>query len=309
MAITREEFFNKKAKASLWDVAVSIKRGNPLPLDADSIFESYAALETYAADVLAYPGQLVAVVEEDSTGIYYLDQNLAIQPVGVIPTGDGKSIEVTAEGAISLIGAADAENGTLPIKEVVQYGFDGNYKNLKTILKIANSSPFTAKINGKIVVPTYNVLYSNIKYIKPLVDKARQEFPNKFYLMAQLDIRPKDVKEYLAKGKVSQDVLNRYKLEISNILSYFDGIQINPAINYTDVNGEYASKFDTSFYMDKILPILKALMANSEYFQLKSLVDEIDPKAFIYTTRANEVHGEGFSYGNSPKANRKWKKN
>ena len=117
MAITREEFFNKKAKASLWDVAVSIKRGNPLPLDADSIFESYAALETYAADVLAYPGQLVAVVEEDSTGIYYLDQNLAIQPVGVIPTGDGKSIEVSAEGAISLLGAADAENGTLPMIE------------------------------------------------------------------------------------------------------------------------------------------------------------------------------------------------
>ena len=113
MAITREEFFNKKANASLWDVAVSIKRGNPLPLDADSIFESYAALETYAADVLAYPGQLVAVVEENSTGIYYLDQNLAIQPVGVIPTGDNKSIEVSAEGAISLLVAADAENGTV----------------------------------------------------------------------------------------------------------------------------------------------------------------------------------------------------
>ena len=117
MAITREEFFNKKANASLWDVAVSIKRGNPLPLDADSIFESYAALETYAADVLAYPGQLVAVVEEDSTGIYYLDQNLAIQPVGVIPTGDNKSIEVSEEGAISLLGAANAADGTLPMLE------------------------------------------------------------------------------------------------------------------------------------------------------------------------------------------------
>ena len=117
MAITREEFFNKKANASLWDVAVSIKRGNPLPLDADSIFESYAALETYAAGVLAYPGQLVAVVEEDSTGIYYLDQNLAIQPVGVIPTGDNKSIEVSEEGAISLLGAANAADGTLPMLE------------------------------------------------------------------------------------------------------------------------------------------------------------------------------------------------
>ena len=115
MAITREEFFNKKANASLWDVAVSIKRGNPLPLDRDSVFESYAALQTYAADVLAYPGQVVAVVNEDSTGIYYLDQNLAIQPVGIIPTGDSKSIEVTANGVISLLGAKDAANGTLPM--------------------------------------------------------------------------------------------------------------------------------------------------------------------------------------------------
>lgn len=111
----RDDFFAAKAKGSLWDVAVSIKRGNPLPLDADSIFESYAALETYAADVLAYPGQLVAVVNADSTEIYYLDQNLAIQPVGIIPTGDSKSIEVTADGAISLLGAAGAANGTLPM--------------------------------------------------------------------------------------------------------------------------------------------------------------------------------------------------
>ena len=111
----RDDFFAAKAKGSLWDVAVSIKRGNPLPLDADSIFESYSALEAYAADVLAYPGQLVAVVNADSTGIYYLDQNLAIQPVGVIPTGDSKTIEVTETGAISLLGAADAANGTLPM--------------------------------------------------------------------------------------------------------------------------------------------------------------------------------------------------
>ena len=117
MAINREDFFAAKAKGSLWDVAVSIKRGNPLPLDADSIFESYAALEAYAADVLAYPGQVVAVVNADSTGIYYLDQNCAINPVSIIPQGDSKSIEVTDAGVISLFGAGDAENGTLPMIE------------------------------------------------------------------------------------------------------------------------------------------------------------------------------------------------
>ena len=92
--MTREEFFAQKANGALWDVAVSIKRGNPLPLDSNSVFDSYPALETYAAGVLAYPGQIVAVVNEDSTGIYYLDQNLAIQEVGKIPTGDEKSISI-----------------------------------------------------------------------------------------------------------------------------------------------------------------------------------------------------------------------
>lgn len=108
----RDDFFAAKAKGSLWDVAVSIKRGNPLPLDADSIFESYAALEAYAADVLAYPGQVVAVVNADSTGIYYLDQNLAIQPVGVIPTGD-KAIDVTEDGKIS----ARVDNVTIKVND------------------------------------------------------------------------------------------------------------------------------------------------------------------------------------------------
>ena len=98
----RDDFFAAKAKGSLWDVAVSIKRGNPLPLDADSIFNSYEALEAYAADVLAYPGQIVAVVNADSTGIYYLDQNLAIQPVGVIPAGDNLSIDMDENDVISL---------------------------------------------------------------------------------------------------------------------------------------------------------------------------------------------------------------
>ena len=120
----RDDFFAAKAKGSLWDVAVSIKRGNPLPLDADSIFESYAALEAYAGDVLAYPGQVVAVVNADSTGIYYLDQNLAIKPVGIIPQGDGKSIEVTNDGVISIAGIASAESLTLPRMKADKSGIE-----------------------------------------------------------------------------------------------------------------------------------------------------------------------------------------
>ena len=98
----REKFFDDLAKGARWDVGVSIARGNPLPLDANSVFESYEDLETYAAGVLAYPGQVVAVVNADSTVIYYLDQQKAIKPVGVIPAGDDKSIVMDENDVISL---------------------------------------------------------------------------------------------------------------------------------------------------------------------------------------------------------------
>ena len=97
----RDDFFANQAVAALWDVAVSIKRGNPLPLDSNSVFKSYADLETYASGVLAYPGQIVAVVNVDSTEIYFLDQELAIKPVGSVPAADNKSIEVV-DGVLSI---------------------------------------------------------------------------------------------------------------------------------------------------------------------------------------------------------------
>ena len=125
----RDDFFAAQAKASLWDVAVSIKRGNPLPLDANAVYKTLGVATvngettTYTEDSLleyaktnpvAYPGQVCAVVEADSTTIYYLDQNLDVKPVGVIPTGDNKTIEVTADGQISLFGADEATAGQQP---------------------------------------------------------------------------------------------------------------------------------------------------------------------------------------------------
>ena len=148
MAITREEFFNKQANASLWDVAVSIKRGNPLPLDADSIFESYEALESYAADVLAYPGQIVAVVEEDATGIYYLDQNCAIQPVGVIPTGDDKSIEVSEDSVFSLHDFGKAFYKYIPEEknETGEVTKEAGYEKVE----VSESNPWKAGLEPKV---------------------------------------------------------------------------------------------------------------------------------------------------------------
>ena len=243
MAITREEFFNKKANASLWDVAVSIKRGNPLPLDADSIFESYAALETYAADVLAYPGQLVAVVEADSTGIYYLDQNLAIQPVGVIPVGDNKTIEVTTAGAISLLGAESAENGTIPMIEEGELV----WKTLEDI-GAGDGNDNT----------TYEFDFSNEKItITPKHNGVAQE-------VVELDLSSFVTSEELAKelGKLVDNDTTYSVAEGEKVLKLEDTVfsteiglkHENGMISLTGINGEVIAEFsDADFVKDSVL--------------------------------------------------------
>lgn len=72
----RDDFFAALASGAKWDVGVSIGRTNPVPLDSKSVFESDEALTSYAQGVLAYPGQIVAVVYSDnSVKVFVLDGN------------------------------------------------------------------------------------------------------------------------------------------------------------------------------------------------------------------------------------------
>lgn len=72
--MTREEFFNKLKSGAKWDVGVAIARTNPLPLDANEIFDSVASMETYIkSNALAYPGQIVVVLGETETAAYLIN--------------------------------------------------------------------------------------------------------------------------------------------------------------------------------------------------------------------------------------------
>mgnify|MGYP004616044465 CR=1 FL=1 len=71
--MTREEFFEKLNNGAKWDVGVAINRTNPVPLDANSVFESLDALTTYATtNALAYPGQVVSVLGMEEIAAYLI---------------------------------------------------------------------------------------------------------------------------------------------------------------------------------------------------------------------------------------------
>ena len=72
--MTREEFFDKLNNGAKWDVGVAINRTNPLPLDANEIFDSIASMEGYIKNnALAYPGQIVVVLGETETAAYLVN--------------------------------------------------------------------------------------------------------------------------------------------------------------------------------------------------------------------------------------------
>lgn len=104
--MTVTEFFNKLNNGATWSAGVSFKRAAALPLERYAVHASYADAESYAAtNAVAYPGQIIAVVEEAATSIYYIDQNMSLQPVGTLPSGDGKTVSINDDGVISLFGA------------------------------------------------------------------------------------------------------------------------------------------------------------------------------------------------------------
>ena len=132
--MTREELFKNLKAGARWDVGVSINRSNSLPLDANSIFESYAAAAAYASKDAtriaeygflnnAYIGQIIAVIEDKTVGeetvttvgIYYIDANLTLQPVGKEVVADGNTI-VNDNGTIKLYGFEAAGAATYPRK-------------------------------------------------------------------------------------------------------------------------------------------------------------------------------------------------
>lgn len=46
--------------------------------------------------------------------------------------------------------------------------------------------------------------------------------------------------------------------------------------------------------------LLVCVMSNHEFYKMKEIIHQIDEKAFVYVTRASEVHGEGFTPNLTP---------
>ena len=107
MAAINDKFFSDLASGASWAAGVSFQRSNPLPLDKYSVFQSKEKAVEYATtNAVAYPGQVIAVVENGEMIVYVLTEvaneveegaeqtySLDLSRVGTVPVGDDESIE------------------------------------------------------------------------------------------------------------------------------------------------------------------------------------------------------------------------
>ena len=81
---------------------MNIKRGNPWPLDASSLWYSYDEMKAYAEDAagVSYVGQVLALVDEEkniATAYIIADANGTLKEVGSGPIVDNKTIIIDEE--------------------------------------------------------------------------------------------------------------------------------------------------------------------------------------------------------------------
>lgn len=179
------------AAGNLASFGKSYSRMGAAPLDMYEVWYDLAELQKYASfrgndvngnpvydantevtdtsAVTSYVGQKVAYVNETENKIYHYSIELdgSLKEIGVAPLGDGKSVSVTADGVISLLGVDTADSLTLPrmkedksgiewvpVSQVVQG--DGNDNTTYTFTKLTKGEENSAEAYGFIIKTFFN---------------------------------------------------------------------------------------------------------------------------------------------------------
>lgn len=180
------------------DFTNSIIRGNGIPLDIYSVFDSFNAAVDYAANkAVAYEGQILAVTENGDTTVYVItpasqgtttindvETTIYLKKVGTVPVGDGQSIEIV-DGAIKLNGFNDhyyaysvEEDGTS--KYTKTEGFKEGLEP-KVIKRLDEDGSVVTDTEGN---PIYEIAWyepstTTVEGLNSTVETLRQEVTNK----------------------------------------------------------------------------------------------------------------------------------
>ena len=107
------KLYGEIAAQSLLTLDKSFARANGQPLDASEVYYSLDAAKTYAAGAQAYIGQKIVVIENGVVSHYSVeDTDGNLKELGAKPVADGTTVEIAADGKITLANISDKAQGT-----------------------------------------------------------------------------------------------------------------------------------------------------------------------------------------------------
>lgn len=107
------KLYGEIAAKSLLTLDKSFARANGQPLDASEVYYSLDAAKAYAAGAQAYIGQKIVVIENGVVSHYSVeDTDGNLKELGAKPVADGTTVEIAADGKITLANISDKAQGT-----------------------------------------------------------------------------------------------------------------------------------------------------------------------------------------------------
>jgi hypothetical protein len=150
---------NKLANGPYWSAGVTFKRGNPLPLDAFSVFDALSAAQAYVSGTGAYEaspvsfeGQVIVVPNETGDLTQYMIKNGGLEPIGTQKWDTLSAFEAAISSTTIPVGTmaiAPNEKGELALFMVVPNGETKTVKPVGTEV-VADNKTLSVDANGVI---------------------------------------------------------------------------------------------------------------------------------------------------------------
>ena len=158
----------------------------------------------------------------------------------------------------------------LPIAFYAESGHDyvPDPQEYVDIIKAAQASPHAPRINGKVLISSYNYRMFGLDLQRRLHAEIRKGVGNGDYiLMGDLEFRAisKLRRVFRTKGHLDEQEKAELVKLISDTLDVADGLHLHTGEYRRDATGPYCSYFDLGFLNECLTPALKEVYARPEY--------------------------------------------
>ena len=136
------------------------------------------------------------------------------------------------------------------------------------LIKAAQASAFVPRVDGKVLVSSYNYRMIGTEAQRALHEKIREGVGNSDYLlMGDLEVRALNrlKKSFRRNGRLEEPERRELERLVTEVLDIADGLHLGTNDYRREPEGPYCSRFDLSFFRECLTPVLNDVYARPQY--------------------------------------------